>query len=409
MEQTDDPGAQADLKGSAILAFCVHQLMQADRYDLAEPVARLLTETTPAAAEAHTLLATVLDGLGRWNDAEPHWRRASELTPESPVARFNHALSVLRLGDFSRGLTLYQSRVDKPDWTGLSSLPSRPLARDRLLQPGEAVAGRTILVLTEQGLGDCILFARYLPSLAARGARVVLACSANLACIFRGMPGIAELLAPPAEQLNAKINLAALAFDRWTPLLSLPLHVAGVSVPAPVPYLPVDPARQAMWRRRYERDGHPGRPKIGLVFAANPAAGNAALRSLRDDDLAPLLQVPGIDWIVLQHGKAGREFAERHPDAIDALTDEVDLREFAAAIAATDLLITADTMAAHLAGAIDHPGWVAIPFNPHWFWGLDSKTVGWYPALRLFRQQTKSQWSVPIQDMARLLRAFDSR
>jgi hypothetical protein len=391
----------------AILAACARELLKLGRNDLATALAGHAVAEDDTSADAHSLLAGILDEIGKWPEALRHWQRAAELLPDSPLARFNLALALLRLGEYQRGLALYEARIDKPDWTGFSALPSRAAARERLLKPGEPVAGRTILVLVEQGLGDCIMFARYVPLFAARGARVLLACSPDLRPIFAGVPGIAVLLAPPAEQPLAKLNLDALAFDAWVPLLSLPLHTGEATIVpiANVPYLHPDPARTADWRNRYAAHGTEGAPKVGLVFQANPAGRAAAEKSLPPEDLAPLLQIAGIDWIVLQRGSAAREMAAAHPGVIDPELSDVGLDEFAAALAATDLLITVDTMAAHCAGAIGHPAWVAVPFNPHWYWGLSGAATPWYPSLRLFRQTARGDWSDAIRLMAEELRA----
>jgi hypothetical protein len=421
-----NPGSPA--AASAILAFSARELMKLGRYDLAAEIARLVLAENEASADAHSLLAENLDELGRWQEALPHWQRAAELLPGQPIARFNLALAVLRLGDYRSGLPLhearvarpewtcrgaglsgrdlYEARIDKPDWTGFSALPSRAAARARLLRQGAPVAGRTILVLTEQGLGDCIMFARYVPMLAERGARVLLACSPELRPVFARIPGIAELLSPPPEQPMAKLNLAALAFDAWVPLLSLPLHLGGDATEAEVkvPYLRPDPVRCADWRARYGALGRAGAPKIGLVYQANPAGRAVAQKSLRPADLAPLLSLSGIDWIVLHQGEAARELAA-HPGVIDPELEGADLYEFAAAVAATDLLLTVDTMAAHCAGAIGHAVWVMVPFNPHWYWGIGGETTPWYPTLRLARQQAPSDWSGTIRRIAEDLRA----
>ena len=412
---------------SAILAHCARELQKLARYDVAAKVARILVAENDTSADAHSVLASALDELARWPEALDHWQRAAELAPNSPLARFNLGLALLRLGDCGRGFPLhegrvarpdwtcrgaglsgrelYEARIDKPDWTGFSALPSRAAARHRLLQPGAPVGGRTILVLTEQGLGDCIMFARYVPMLAERGARVLLACSPPLHRVFARIAGVAELLSPPPEQPMAKLNLSALEFDAWVPLLSLPLHLGDSALEpvANVPYLHPDPARRSYWRGRYEAAGHTGAPKVGLVFQANPASPNAEIRSFAANHVAQLMTMPGIDWIVLQQGPIARDLASTHSAAIDPDLRETSLDDFAAAVAATDLLLTVDTMAAHCAGAIGHPAWVAVPYNPNWFWGISGTTTPWYPTLHLFRQEAPRDWPGVIRRVGQAL------
>src|SRR6185437_982483 len=322
-----DSGPTANIS----LLSCTQQLLQAGRHDLAAKVAALILAENDQSADAHNLLADILDQLGQWPDALVHWHHAARIAPQSPVAAFNLSLALLRAGEHERGLRLYEARIDKPDWTGFSTLPSRAAARERLLKPGEPVAGRTIVVLAEQGLGDCIMFARYVPRLAARGARVLLACSPDLHPIFAQVPGIDQLLAPPPDQPLAKLNLAALAFDAWVPLLSLPLHTGqdGFQLVSDVPYLRADPARVVAWRDQYETRGNAGALKIGLVWWSNPASRAATDKSLEVADLLPLLALDGIDWIALQPGDSTHEMVAAYPRVIDPALADAGLDEFA--------------------------------------------------------------------------------
>ena len=150
-------------------------------------------------------------------------------------------------------------------------------------------------------------------------------------------------------------------------------------------YLSADPVRIAAWRGRYEAAGRPGAPKVGLVFRANPQSGSSTGRSLPIGDLAPLLRIAEIDPVNLQGGAAGRQLAAEYPGIIDATNPEISLDEFTAAVAATDLLISVDTMAAHCAGAFGHPVWIMVPYSPHWCWGIGRDHTPWYPTARLFR------------------------
>jgi hypothetical protein len=297
-------------------------------------------------------------------------------------------VTLLEGGDFAAGWRLYEARIDHPDWAVWAVRASILRHRDRLLRPGDTLAGRDILVVTEQGLGDNIMFARYLPLLAAHGARVTLACCAELRPIFARIDGIRTLLSPPPEHPSGKLNLSALRFDAFAPLLSLPylLRTTRESIPAGVPYLHLEAARVSAWRDRYDAAGRPGCLRVGLVAQANRASRSAAERSIENNDLLPLARVPGVDLVNLQHGPAGRALAAALPGIIDATAEAMPLDEFAAAIAATDLLISVDTMAVHCAGALGHPVWVALPVAPNWFWELDRAVCPWYPSSELFRQ-----------------------
>jgi ADP-heptose:LPS heptosyltransferase len=324
--------------------------------------------------------------------------------------KYNLALSTLRLDDYAKGFALMEARIDKPDWTGFAIAPSRAAERHRLLHPGDPVDRRRILVITEQGLGDCIMFARYLPLLAARGARITLACSPPLRPLFERVAGIEVLLAPPPEQPLAKINLSLAEFDAWVPLVSLPFYFGTefTSLPAEIPYLPADPVRIAAWRERYDATGRRGTPKVGFVLQANPQSGSSADRSLSIGDLAPLLRIAEIDPVNLQGGTAGRQLAAEYPGIVDAINPEIPLDEFAAAVAATDLVVTVDTMAAHCAGALGHPVWIMVPYSPHWCWGVGRDLTPWYPTARLFRQDVRQDWSNVVERIAQPLKAITS-
>jgi len=160
------------------------------------------------------------------------------------------------------------------------------------------VEGRRILVITEQGLGDCMMFARYLPLLARRGAQITVACSPPLRPVFERVAGIETILSPLPGQPLGKINLSLANFDVWVPLLSLAIHFGTQfpTVPDDVPYLSIDPSRVPVWRRRYDAIGRSGVPKVGLVFQANPGSASASDRSLSIADLAVLLRAARIDF-----------------------------------------------------------------------------------------------------------------
>jgi ADP-heptose:LPS heptosyltransferase/Tfp pilus assembly protein PilF len=388
-----------------ILTEGARQFLNFGRVDLAEVLCEQALSENHCCPDTQTVMGSILDRRGDWQRSLARLRRAYELAPQAPQVRLNLALALLRFGNYQEGLGLYEARIDKPTWAGFATPESRAVARHLLLRPGEPVEARRILVLAEQGLGDCIMFARYIPMLAKRGARIALACNPSLRSFFNRVSGIETSLSPPADQPLAQINLAALPFDAWVPLLSLALWFGteAKSVPAKIPYWTPDQTRVAAWQSRLAGIGRPGVPKVGLVFQANHAGANYAAKSMTVSDLRPLLALDQIDLVNLQHGPVGRELATVAPGIIDPLRDEVPLDEYGAAVAASDLLISVDTMAAHCAGAMGHAAWVAVPHSPHWAWGLDQTTTPWYPSTRIFRQAKPGDWSGTIAMLARHL------
>jgi tetratricopeptide (TPR) repeat protein len=396
-------------KGSRAQRILVHgarQLLSLGRLDLAESLALKALAEDEGSADCHSVMANVLDQKGEWDGSLVHLRRAYELAPQAPQVRLNLALALLRLGNLAEGLPLYEARLDKPAWAGFATRESRTAMRGRLLQPGAAVAGQRIVVLAEQGLGDGIMFARFVPLLAKRGARVALACQPGLRPFFANIAGVETLLSPPDDQPLAKLNLRAFAFDAWAPLVSLWLWFGGTieNVKTNGAYWQAEGPRIAAWRDRFNQLGRAEAPKVGIVYQANPASVNHGQRSLAVRDLHPLLALEQIDFINLQHGKPGRELAAAFPQVIDPLRGEIPLDDYGAAIAATDLLISVDTMAAHLAGAMAHPVWITVPHSPHWAWGFDRPATSWYPSARLLRQNEPRHWLNTIQLVAAELR-----
>ena len=393
--------------GTAAKIMRARQLFEAGEVTSAQGVAEEVLAEDDACADGHSLIASILDRRGQWISSLAHLRRAHALMPLAAQVRLNLAMALLRQGNYAEGLLLYEARLDKPTWSGFATTESRAASRDRLLRCGDPVAGRHVVLLAEQGLGDGIMCARYIAMLAERGARIALACNPTLRPFFARINGIETLLSPPPDQPSAQINLGVLPFDAWLPLLSLPLWFGTelTTVPAEIPYWSADATRVAFWRSRFTAGGRAGLAKVGLVFQANPAGAGFADKSMSVADLAPLLALDGIDFVNLQYGPAGKELAAAAHQMLTLLPDELSLDDYGAAIAATDLLLTVDTMAAHLAGALGHPTWVAVAHSPHWVWGLGEPTTPWYPHVRVVRAQGNRDWSGAVAALADGLRA----
>jgi hypothetical protein len=398
---------QRDPQAAHILGSAAKALYDNNRLDLVWPLIEMALAADPANGNCHSMMAGLLEDAADWPAALEHWKQAAALMPSAMGQRLNLALALLLRDDFRAGLPLFECRIDKPDWTGFCALGSLERVRARKLQPGQPVDGRQIVLFTEQGLGDSILYARYVPLLAARGARITLACPPTLRPLFERIGGYERPLSPPADQPHAKINLAAMRFDAFLPLMSLPWYFATDrdTLPAAVPYLRADAAEIAHWRARYAREGRPGHRRIGLVWEANPENRFGPERTMQLADLTPLTDLPGIDLVNLQHGPAGAAFAAAIPNAINIGNEVTALDRFAAAVAATDLMVSIDTMSAHCAGAMGHPVWIAVPRAPHWYWGIDRQTCPWYPTARLFRQERRRDWAPVVAAIARELLA----
>lgn len=296
------------------------------------------------------------------------------------------------------GWAAYEARMEHPGWVPWAVRETITHNRKRMLKPGDPLHGRRILVFTEQGMGDAIMFARYLPILAAQGAMVTLACPPVLAPILARVDGIDTLLTPPTNQPDGKLNLSAVTFDAFTPLMSLPyvFSTTETTIPARVPYLQPDPALVKHWQAHYQSHGRKHHLRVGIVFQANPASRNAAPRSLGLGDVRRMAQRRNIDLVNLQHGAPGRALAESVENIIDVTSEPMGLDAYAAAIAATDMLISVDTLAAHCAGAMGHPLRVILPSTIEWRWSRNPDTTPWYPSATLFRQSPGQHWSAVV-------------
>ena len=288
---------------------------------------------------------------------------------------------LLRAGDFPRGFEKYRHRF--------AAEPSAQNLMDdfagAIFTGTEPLAGRSMLVLTEQGQGDAIQFGRYLPMLIERGARVSFLVQRPLVSLFRSsMPGLAAV----THELPRGSR-----FDFKTRLLSLPrvLGTTLATIPDRVPYLAADPALVAAWRARRPAKA---RLRAGLAWAGSAAHTNDAQRSIPLQMLGPLLDLDGVSFVSLQKEPrpGNAEFLRAHPQIENVAADLHDYRDTAAAIASLDLVVTIDTSIAHLAGALAAPVWIMLPFASDWRW-LDGRNDSpWYPTARLFRQPRMADW-----------------
>ena len=330
----------------------------------------------PSWAQLWNKRGYALEQLGRVDEGLACYEEALRLKPDLAEAHTNRAMAWLRKGGLARGFEEYEWRFQRKDF----AVRQFPVPA----WDGSSPSGRTILVHAEQGLGDTIQFVRYLPLVEQRGARVLLDCQPRLRCL---MP--ARWLAQPEE-----------GFQLHVPLLSLPrlLGTTLANIPAQVPYLSVEEALIERWRRRL---GNDGKLKIGLVWAGNPEHRHDRKRSISPELLAPLARLRGVSLYSLQRGwptsGVGLE--------LKPLEDEqAPISETAAAIMNLDLVISVDTMVAHLAGALGRRVWLLLCFMPDWRWMLEREDTPWYPTMRLFRQRRPGDWSEVVERLVQELK-----
>ena len=364
-------------------AYCTraHALDSLDRLDEALESYERALALRPRHVEALNNYGNLLCKLGRIQDALAAYERVLELRPGDAEAHLNMAFARLLTGDYARGWQEYEWR-----WEALRAKPPAEVA-EKPLWLGQDVGGKTVLVYPEQGFGDFIQMIRYVPLLAARGARVALACPPSMRELAGSLEGAHELFIAGEQPVP---------FDYHVPVMSLPRAFGTVleEIPARMPYLRSAPNEADAWRARMA--GMKGRLKVGLVWAGNPKHPRDRARSMPVSLLEGLIAVPGCAFFSLQQGEAGKPLAALDPRGEIVVDAGADLRNFAdtaALIDALDLVIAVDTSVAHLAGALGKPVWILLPYAPDWRWMRDREDSLWYPSARLFRQPSPGAWS----------------
>lgn len=320
--------------------------------------------------------------------------RSTTIRPDFANAHGNTAFALLLKGEFAEGWRLHEWRTKMK---GCERDYERRFAAPLWLG-NEPLAGKTILLHAEQGLGDTIQFSRYAQVIADLGARVILEVHPSLTVLMASLPGGARILAR-GEALPDH--------DYQCPLMSLPLacRTTLATIPCQVPYLRADAGRISEWAARL---GEKVRPRVGLVWSGGFRRG--AVGSLgnprRNLPLAQLaaLREPRIEFYSLQKGEAAeQELTEAvkndwsGPEILDHTLLLVDFSETAALIEQLDLVISVDTSTAHLAGALGKPVWILNRFDTCWRWLRDRDDTPWYPTARLYRQDTLGDWRGVIQ------------
>jgi hypothetical protein len=319
-------------------------------------------------------------GLDRMEEAIEACRKALFIEAGSPVASFNLGCALLTQANFREGWELYDYRfvMGGDKWL-------RPEAR-AAPWTGEPLAGKSILVIGEQGNGDLIQFSRYLPALNDLGASVAYLAPNRLHQLFRTLGASITLLSEVPKDVH---------FDFQCPLMSLPGRFDRLGLPIPnQPYLEAEPERVAKWRDSIGDHGF----LVGVAWRGNRYPEGDGFRSFRLDALRPLAALPNVRLVSLQLNE-GKEEIEKLPSDMHIEVPGPDFDagpdgflDSAAVLALMDLVISCDTSIAHLAGALGRRVWIALNRTPEWRWQRQRPDTVWYPTARLFRQETNGDW-----------------
>jgi tetratricopeptide (TPR) repeat protein len=331
-------------------------------------------------AEAHVNRGFVLKELKRLEEALASYDRAIAIRPDYAKAYCNRALTSLLNADFAKGWRDYEWREKRtvfpqPEWRG-----------------GESLAGKTILLRSEQGFGDTLQFCRYAARVSALGAKVILEVQKPLMTLLADLPGVSQIVARGSVLSD---------FDYQCALMSLPLAFKTCldSIPCSTGYLKSDEGLLRQWRARL---GQNAKPRIGLAWSGSPTNYNDRNRSIPLADLMRQLPVE-FQYVGLQKEvrEADAQTLCANPQVCIFADDRTDFSDAAAVCECLDLIVSVDTSIAHLGGALGKETWVLLPVSADWRWMLDRDDCPWYSSVKLYRQKNVGEW----RDVLRQVRA----
>jgi autotransporter strand-loop-strand O-heptosyltransferase len=332
----------------------------------------------------------VLQGMRRFDEALADFEKALAIKPGHPEAHWDMAFFRLLRGDFEIGWQEAEWRWEKKEIVPRKRNFTQPLWLGK-----EELNGKAILLHAEQGVGDTIHFCRYAPLVARKGGRVILEVQPALVTLL-------SALKQSTDQLQIVARGERLPhFDYHCPLLSLPLAFGTTSqtIPADIPYLHASEEAIASWKKRLPSSHW---LRVGLVWAGHREHANDRNRSIALGRFAPILSLSDVEFVSLQKNAspADIETLGRHGHVLDLGPELRDFADTAAVLSQLDLLVSVDTAAAHLAGAMGKPVHLLLPHMPDWRWLLDRADSPWYPTVRLFRQKIPGQWDDVIRRVA---------
>ncbi len=386
-EQCYLQGFRADPNHAEICFNLANLYATKDRLQDAAQFYRKAVATRPSLVEAWDSLGLVLNDAGESQEALLCFDKVLKLRPDWLQPQWNKAITLLKIGRLEEGWDAYESRLRIP-----RIVPPRRFQAPRW--EGKPFQGEKLLLVAEQGLGDTIQFVRYTTLAKALGGEVLLECPPGLTRLMSPYPGIDQVFTRGEELTD---------YHWYCPLMSLPAIMKTTlgSIPREVPYLRVENPIQFSPSRALH---------VGLAWAGNSKHPYDRRRTCRLIDLSELFEVPGIEWINLQQPipqidlrAAGNHFELQQRDH-----QCEDLYETAQWISSLDLVITVDTVVAHLAGALNVPVWVLLSSACDWRWLVDREDSPWYPSATLFRQKQFGDWREVVSRVKARLQDFVS-
>ena len=364
-----------------------HVFRNLGRHDEALTAYDKVLALKPDLPEAWYSRGNVFFDLNRDDEALENFGKAIDLRAENAEALLHKSLVKLSLGDFEEGWALYE-------WRWKSKFFASPVRFSQKPWLGDTdIAGKTVLVHSEQGFGDIVQFYRYLAELKKLDCKIIFETPAPLIPLFAAQKNNVQIITWGATHPH---------FDVHCPLLSLPhaFKTTLQTIPASIPYLFSSPEKLDHWRTKL---GKKGKPRVGLAWSGNPRNPDTR-RNIPLELLLPKMST-GIEWHSLQKDirEDDRSSLKSNPAIIDYTASLNDFSDTAALIAELDLVISVDTVVAHLAGALGKPVWILLPFHPDFRWLRGRTDSPWYPTAHLFRQTYNGDWGDVIDQVSREL------
>lgn len=383
------------------------------RFDEAIENCRKAIQLSPGNSLFYCNLGDIFSDQDDLSEAVNQYNNALQVSPDCAVAHYNRGLILLLQGKFEEGWREYEWRFKCDE-----------IIRDIVINKkvgipewdGSQVSGKTLLIRSEQGVGDNIQFIRYLPLLKKLGWTIVYECHKDMIRLFDGYQGIDCLIEEPFN--DHTMNECRIKPDYYVFLMSLPRILGATlnTIPYNIPYLKVSDGAVNKWRSftdsiyRLPTAENRQLLKVGIVWAGNPKHKNDRNRSCSFSDFIPLTSLRGVVLYSLQKGH-GTEQMHNQPHGLKIIDLGEKLEDFydtAAAIMNLDLVISVDTSVVHLAGALGKTVWTLLPFRPDWRWMANREDTPWYPTMRLFRRTSHGDWKAVIDRVAHELEKLAS-